>query len=97
MISREACRGCHDDFYNRSDSRCWSAKTGKMLTRYQIHYRTAPTVKGAFTKVRKPSCYRQVNSYVYYNALPDFVKASDLNRANRGSARAAEKGSREPF
>jgi len=41
MIPREACRGCHDDFYNRPDGRCWSAKTGEMKTRYRIHYLTA--------------------------------------------------------
>lgn len=82
MISREACRGCYEDFYNREE-RCWLAKTGTMITRYQIHYLTAPTEKGAFTKVKKPSCYRQVNSNMFYNQLPDFVKPSDLNRANR--------------
>ena len=85
MISREACRGCYDDFYNGADRRCWSAEKGTMMTRYQIYYLTAPTQKGAYTKVRKPSCYRQVNSYVFHNALPDFVKASDLNRANRST------------
>jgi hypothetical protein len=83
MINREACSGCYDDFYNRGDERCWSAKEGKMMTRYQIHYMQVPTAKGAYTKVRKPSCYRQVNASVFHNALPDFVKASDLNRASR--------------
>jgi hypothetical protein len=85
MIPREACAGCYDDFYNRPESRCWSAKTGKMVTRYAIHYLTEPTRKGAFTKVKKPSCYRQVNANVYYDSLPSFVKPSDLNRANRVS------------
>jgi hypothetical protein len=82
MIPRAACHGCHDDFYNRSDSRCWSAEKGTMMTRYQIYYMTAPTQKGAYTKVRKASCYRQVNGSVFHNTLPNFVKASDLNRAN---------------
>jgi hypothetical protein len=90
MIPRKACRGCHDDFYNGrkncdGSDRCWSAKAGKMATRYRIHYMTAPTVKGAFTKVRVPSCYRQVNAYVYYDKLPDFVKVGDLNRARRSA------------
>jgi len=83
MISRAACRGCHDDFYNGPESRCWSAKTGRMKTRYRIHYLTAPTVKGAITKVRAPSCYRQVNAMYYFDTLPSFVRPSDLNRANR--------------
>jgi hypothetical protein len=84
MIPREACRGCYDDFYNKTDgARCWSAKDGRMMTRYRIHFMTAPTEPGAFTKVKAPSCYRQVNSYVYRDALPSFVKASDLNRAKR--------------
>jgi hypothetical protein len=90
MIARSACSGCHDDFYNGRTNcdggdRCWSAKAGVMKTRYRIHYMTAPTQKGAFAKVRVPSCYRQVNSYVFYDALPSFVKASDLNRERRVS------------
>jgi hypothetical protein len=92
VITREACHGCHDDFYNRSDSRCWSAETGTMMTRYQIYYMTAPTQKGAYTKVRKPSCYRQVNASVFHNTLPDFVKASDLNRAKRASPQRGDAG-----
>lgn len=83
MISLDDCAGCHDDFYNKPGSRCWSAANGRMMTRYQIYYMTAPTQKGAFTEVRKPSCYRQVNQNVFLNALPDYVKSSDLNRANR--------------
>ena len=90
MISREACRGCRDDYYNvpgnaLDGNRCWSAKTSTMVTKYRIHYMTAPTQKGAFTKVRVPSCYHQVNSYVFYKELPSFVKASDLNRAKRSA------------
>jgi len=54
-----------------------------MKTRYRIHYMTAPTVKGAITQVRAPSCYRQVNSMFYFDKLPDFVKASDLNREKK--------------
>ena len=86
MITREQCSGCHDDFYNGprgQDGRCWMAKTGKMLVRYAIHFMTAPTQKGAFRKVRRPSCYHQVSNEVFYNALPDFVKASDLRRERR--------------
>lgn len=88
MITLEACSGCRDDFYNRrSDGcRCWSAKDAKIETRFRIYYMTAPTEKGAFTKVRVPSCYHQANGYVFYKSLPDFVKSSDLNRAKRRTA-----------
>jgi len=81
MIPREQCYGCHDDFYNGLESRCWSAKTGKMMTRFQLHYLQVPTAKGAFTKVRRPSCYHQVNANVFYNELPGFVKLSDVIRS----------------
>lgn len=88
MISRQACRGCRNDFYNGRQNcdggdRCWSAKDGEMVTRYRIHYMTAPTVKGAFTKVKVPNCYHQANGYCFYKELPSFVKASDLNRTKR--------------
>lgn len=90
MIPREKCSGCRDDFYNGrancdGNDRCWSAKTGKMVKRYRIHYMTAPTQKGAFTKVTVPSCYHQANGYCFYENLPSFVKPSDLNRERRNA------------
>lgn len=90
MIKVEHCRGCHNHFYNGrqnigGSTRCWSAEKGTMMTRYRIHYMTAPTEKGAFTKVRASSCYHQVNGYVFHNELPSFVKASDLSRARRSA------------
>jgi len=54
------------------------------VTRYRIGTWTRPTEKGAFTKVQIPNCYHQ-DGYVFYTRLPDFVKPSDLNRANRTS------------
>lgn len=83
MIPRQECSGCRDDFYNGPDRRCWSAEKGTMMVRYRIHFMQVPTAKGAYTKVRKPSCYHQVNNYIFHNTLPEFVKASDLNRAKR--------------
>jgi hypothetical protein len=83
MINREQCHGCHNDFYNGPDRRCWSAEKGTMATRYHIHFMQDPTEKGAFTEVRKPTCYQQVNSGIFYDALPSFVKVSDVNRAAR--------------
>ena len=91
MIPRHECFGCRNDYYNsgagNAEGRCWSAASGVMKTRYQIHFMQVPTAKGAFTKVRKPSCYHQVGHCVFYDKLPDFVKASDLSRARRVAAR----------
>jgi hypothetical protein len=81
MIPREQCYGCHDDFYNAGDARCWSAKTGRMKIRYQLHFMQVPTEKGAYKKVRRPSCFHKVNSYVFHDRLPDFVKLSDVVRS----------------
>lgn len=88
VIPVEQCRGCHNDFYNGRQNfdgskRCWSAKDGRMMKRYRIHYMTAPTEPRAYTEVRKPSCYHQVNQYVFHNSLPDFVKLSDVVREKR--------------
>lgn len=88
MIPLRACSGCRDSFYNGRQNidggtRCWSAKTGTMVTRYKIGTFVTPTTKGAFTKVRVPSCFHQPGQYAYYSELPGFVKASDLNKARR--------------
>jgi hypothetical protein len=87
MIPASECVGCRNNYYNssagNSAGRCWSAATGVMKTSYQIHFMQVPTAKGAFTQVRKPSCYHQVGAGIFYDKLPDFVKASDVNRAKR--------------
>ena len=88
MKSTTRCAGCRDDFYNHrtnadGKSRCWSADKATIETRYRLHWWTAPTVKGAFVRVKVPSCYHQPGQFAYYKQLPDFVKASDLNRARR--------------
>lgn len=85
-IKREQCIGCHDNFYNtRGDGlRCWLAKTGKIKTRYQLHYLQVPTAPGAYTQVRKPSCYRQVNHCVFHDTLPSFVKTSEVTGYKSG-------------
>lgn len=89
MITIEQCRGCRNDFYNvpgnaLSGDRCWSAKDGKIVTRYRIGIHTQPDQKGAFTKVTVPNCYRG-QGVAFYEKLPDFVKPSDLNRAKRSA------------
>ncbi len=87
MITREQCHGCHNDFYNQPGNaldgkRCWSAADGEMVTRFKIGTWTEPTQKGAFTKVKVPSCYHATGS-AFYKSLPEFVNPSDLNRAKR--------------
>jgi hypothetical protein len=79
VIPRDKCKGCRDDFYNcrqnlDGSTRCWSAKDGKMVTRYRLHWWTAPTVPGAFEKVRVPSCYHQPGQYAYYEQLPSCAR-----------------------
>lgn len=95
MIPREACHGCYDDFYNQpghalDGKRCWSAKSGKMMTRYAIGIHTMPATPGAFQQVRKPSCFKR-NGTAYYNSLPDFVKLEDVigSARNRAKSRRA--------
>ena len=63
---------------------CWSRDTGKVIVRYRIGTWTAPTEKGAFTKVRVPSCFH-AQGFSFRNELPSFVRASDLNRAKRSA------------
>ena len=93
MIDREACGGCYDDHYNiagnSSTGRCWAAKTGRMMTRYRLHYMQVPTAPGAYTEVRAPSCYHQVNRNVFHNSLPSFVKLADVVRMARAKREAA--------
>jgi len=94
MISREACRGCRDDFYNQpgntfSGDRCWMAEDGTMMTRYEIGISTMPATPGAYTQVKKPSCYRR-SGVVYHNRLPDFVKVGDVINYKRARRTASD-------
>lgn len=89
MIPIEQCQGCYDDFYNHrtnidGKSRCWSAKTGRMVRRFAIGKWTEPTEPRAFEEVRKPSCYHQ-QSVAFYDTLPNFVKISDVIRIRIGT------------
>jgi hypothetical protein len=88
MIPEKRCTGCRDDFYNGrknldGGTRCWSAKTGRMVKRYRIGHWTTPTTPGAFAEVIVPSCYHQPGQYAYYERLPDFVLASDVVRKKK--------------
>lgn len=85
MIPLARCSGCRDDFYNNG-TRCWSAKTGRMVTRYAIGTWTMPSQPGAFTEVSVPSCYHRDGTH-YYDRVPDFVKSEDIVRRGRAVAR----------
>jgi hypothetical protein len=89
MIPIAECRGCYDDFYNGprgQNGRCWMASDGKMMTRYAIHYMTRPTEPGAFTKVKRPSCYHQVNNLMFVNTLPEHAVKPRAERRKRDSS-----------
>ena len=80
---QQYCTGCRDDFYNHRDepgfdgaTKCWSLKTAKVVTRYRLHWWTAPTVPGAFTKVTTLSCHNAPGKYAHYEKLPTFAVAA---------------------
>lgn len=82
---RKYCDGCRDDFYNHREqpgfdgsTECWSLKTAKVVTRYRLHWWTAPTVPGAFAKVTTNSCHYATGRYQHYEKLPDFVDKSTV-------------------
>lgn len=66
------CRGCHDDFYNRGDKRCWSLESARIVRRWRIHRNMAPTVREAFTEVEVYHCRTETN-YVFQEKLPSFA------------------------
>lgn len=86
MIPLVACVGCRDNFYNGpmgDNGRCWNAKTGKIKKRYRIYSHVRPTEPGAFTELKRPSCYHE-KGVVYYDKLPDFVSTKDVIRYSHG-------------
>ena len=79
-MDKSHCAGCHDDVYNHGlggATECWSLKSAEVLTRYAIGTWTAPTQPGAYTEVRKPSCYGRTGTH-YHDRLPDFVRREDV-------------------
>lgn len=65
---RKYCSGCRDDFYNHGGhamdgKQCWSLKGATVVTLYRIGWWTAPTEKGAFTKVKTNSCHYAPGQY----------------------------------
>ena len=75
-MNRDHCIGCKDDFYNGKNpmgvKECWMLKDATVITRYAIGT-WMPTVRGSFTKVKKPQCYRAKGT-VYMNTLPEHCR-----------------------
>ena len=74
---REYCAGCRDDFYNEQGGKnsmsgkgCWSLENADVVTRYRLHWWTAPTVPGAFAKVTTNSCHHEPGQFAFYKELP---------------------------
>ena len=79
-MNKKHCRGCEDDFYNHGGggaTECWLLENAKLITRYEIGTWTQPTQPFAFTKVKKPNCYKRTGCS-YYNELPDFVNRKEV-------------------
>lgn len=73
-MNKSNCIGCRNNFYNGNNdlgvSECWSLKSAKIITRYQIYSHT-PTYKENFIKTRKPSCYHQQGVF-FANSLDGY-------------------------
>lgn len=72
------CAGCDDDFYNRpgnsiNGTHCWMLPDAKVVTRWKLHWWTAPVVPGAYREVEVLSCYHQHGNFAYHTTLPDFA------------------------
>ena len=69
------CAGCRDDYYNHRDgaTKCWSLEKAKVVTRFKLHWWTAPTVPGAFTEVRTLNCHNESGRFAFYEKLPSFA------------------------
>ena len=70
------CSGCRDDFYNHDGhgfggKGCWNLDSAQVVTRFRIHWWTAPTVPRAFTEVTTNSCHYATGRYAHYKQLPD--------------------------
>lgn len=68
------CQGCRQNFYNGNNKlgikECWHLSNAKIVTRYRIHWWTAPIKPGAFTKVRTLNCHHEPGQFAFYKELP---------------------------
>ena len=81
---RELCGGCSENFYNGNNQfgikECWNLKGARVVTRYKLHWWTAPTQAGAFTKVKTLSCHTETGRYAFYEKLPDVITTEERKR-----------------
>lgn len=57
MIKIEHCKGCHDNYYNHSESGgCWSRGRGKMVWRIPVGMWESPPYLNK-KKVKVPDCW----------------------------------------
>lgn len=67
------CVGCRDNFYNRSDSRCWNLPTAKLKRRWETGTWTDPTTPGAFREIKVLSCFNAPGRH-FSDSLPACAK-----------------------
>ncbi len=74
MKCTKMCRGCRSDFYNgQGADECWSLKGAKVVTRWRIHWWTAPDLPRAFQEVRTYDCHHETGQFGFYETLPNFA------------------------
>lgn len=78
---QEHCRGCRDDFYNHeghsmNGSYCWSLDDAEVVTRYRLHWWTAPTSVSAFQKITTLSCHYEPGQFAFYKELPAHLRGA---------------------
>lgn len=77
MNTTKYCSGCRDNFYNGQNpygvERCWHLESAKLMTRYMLSIHTPMNIRGAYTKVKRPSCY-SCKGFVLLNEIPSYAK-----------------------
>jgi hypothetical protein len=78
---QQYCAGCRDDFYNHRDepgfdgaTKCWSLKDAEVVTRYRIHWWTAPTNVSVFQKVKTLDCHHEPGQFAFFKELPEHLR-----------------------
>jgi hypothetical protein len=75
MDKEQFCAGCRNDYYNHDGNgmdggKCWSLKDAQVVTRYRLHWWTAPTVPGAYTEVQTLDCHHEPGQFAFHKELP---------------------------
>lgn len=75
---QQYCRNCDSDFYNHgghsmNGSHCWHLEDARVVTRFKLHWWTAPTVPGAYQKVDTLDCHTERGQFAFHKELPPFA------------------------